>query len=83
MNQLAEVQKRLEYLIEVREYIVNKYELLKGVGGELEKKAALNHKKLIDAEKHTDNERKQMRLEKKKRDEEELERQIRLKIQKR
>jgi hypothetical protein len=55
----------LDLFDEEREYIVGKHRVYKGTGDPQEAKVIDNFKKLIDAEKQVDRDRKDQRLEKK------------------
>ena len=83
MKQLAEIQKALELMDETRSFIVNRYHAYKGAGDDLEASSADLFKQLLEAEKVAEVNRKRIRLEKKRRKEEEQANLLRLKLQKR
>ena len=83
VSQMAFIQKSLESYEEQRSYIIARYFKYKGTGDENEAQAKEYYHRLLEAEKIVDRERKTMRLEKKKQQEEDTEQQMRLKLMKR
>ena len=83
IHQLGVIQKSVQLMDETRDYIINKYHFYKGHDDINEEDAAEVFKKLQEAEKAVDKNRKAIRLERKNQMEVQQELQARLKLQKR